>query len=76
MWVYAKRLEKERFRWLEKREGEASVGMRQEELAALVAGLHLGPARPRRGWLRIAGKLKFREENALSVPPEGVKRLV
>jgi transposase len=53
LWVCAKRLEKGRFRWPEKREGEASVGMRQEELAALVAGLDLGLARPRRGWLRI-----------------------
>jgi hypothetical protein len=27
--------------------------MRQEELAMLVAGLDLGQAKPRRGWLRI-----------------------
>ena len=53
LWVCAKRLEKGRFRWPERGDGEASVAMRHEELVALVAGLDLGQARLRRGWLRI-----------------------
>lgn len=53
LWVCAKRLEKGRFRWPEAGEGQASVTMRQEELAMLLAGLDLSQAKSRRGWLRI-----------------------
>jgi transposase len=53
LWVCAKRLEKGRFHWPEAGAGQASVAMRQEELAMLVAGLDLAKAKPRRGWLRI-----------------------
>lgn len=53
LWVCAKRLEKGRFHWPAAEAGASSVGLRQEELSALVAGLDLGQARGRRGWLRI-----------------------
>ena len=53
LWVCAKRLEKGRFRWPERGDGEESFAMRHEELVALVAGLDLGQARLGRGWLRI-----------------------
>jgi transposase len=53
LWVCAKRLEKGRFHWPEAEAGASSVRLRQEELSALVAGLDLGQARQRRGWLRM-----------------------
>lgn len=53
LWVCAKRLEKGRFHWPEAGVGQASVTMRPEELAMLVAGLDLSQAKSRRGWLRI-----------------------
>jgi transposase len=53
LWICAKRLEKGRFHWPEAAAGQASVTMRQEELAMLVAGVDLSHAKPRRGWLRI-----------------------
>lgn len=53
LWVFAKRLEKGRFRW-PAAENVRSVVMRAEELAMLVNGLDLSPARPRKNWLRRA----------------------
>jgi transposase len=53
LWVCAKRLEKGRFYWPEASEGQVSVAMRQEELTMLMAGLDLGQAKPRQGWLRM-----------------------
>lgn len=53
LWVCAKRLEKGRFHWPEAGVGQASVTMRPEELAMLVAGLDLSQAKSRRSWLRI-----------------------
>jgi len=55
LWVCAKRLEKGRFGWPEAQEGEASVRMRQEELAMLLGGLDLAKTKPRRGWYRREG---------------------
>ena len=54
LWVCAKRLEKGRFSWPEAEAGASNVVLRQEELSALVAGLDLGQAQARRGWLRMA----------------------
>ena len=54
LWVCAKRLEKGRFSWPEAEEGASNVVLRPEELSALVAGLDLGQAQARRGWLRMA----------------------
>jgi len=51
--VCAKRLEKGRFLWPEAAAGASNVVLRQEELSALVAGLDLGQAKERRGWLRM-----------------------
>lgn len=53
LWVCAKRLEKGRFHWPEAEAGASNIALRQEELSALVAGIDLGQARERRGWLRI-----------------------
>jgi|SRR5581483_3062233 len=53
LWVCAKRLERGRFRWPEKKDA-ASYTMRWEELAMLVNGMDLSEARPRRNWLRSA----------------------
>ncbi|MGH2376532.1 MAG: IS66 family insertion sequence element accessory protein TnpB [Polaromonas sp.] len=53
LWVFAKRLEKGRFRW-PAAENVRSVVMRAEELAMLVNGLDLSQARPRKNWLRRA----------------------
>jgi transposase len=50
--VCAKRLEKGRFHWPEAEADARSVGLRQEELSALVAGLDLGQTQQRRGWWR------------------------
>jgi transposase len=55
LWVWAKRLEKGHVQWPERGDGEASVGMRQEELALLVAGVVADRA----------GELRFLEEYAL-----------
>ena len=51
LWVYAKRLERGRFRWPEAK-GLRSVSMRPEELAMLVNGMDLAQARPRPKWYR------------------------
>ena len=51
LWVCAKRLEKGRFRWPARTEGNC-LAMRPEELALLLNGLDMGEARPRKGWLR------------------------
>jgi transposase len=51
LWVCAKRLERGRFRWPERKDS-SSVSMRPEELAMLVNGMDLSQARPRRNWLR------------------------
>jgi transposase len=51
LWVCAKRLERGRFRWPERKDS-SSVSMRSEELAMLVNGMDLSQARPRRNWLR------------------------
>ncbi len=51
LWICAKRLEKGRFRWPASTE-ETSIRMRPEELAALLNGLDLAEAKPRRDWYR------------------------
>ena len=51
LWVCAKRLEKGRFRWPARTEGNC-LAMRPEELALLLNGLDMGEARPRKNWLR------------------------
>ena len=50
LWVWAKRLEKGRFRW-PAAEGTRSVTMRPEELALLVSGLDLKQTK-QRDWYR------------------------
>jgi transposase len=50
LWVCARRLEKERFRWPEA-EGRHSVTMRSEELAMLVNGMDVKQTR-QRNWYR------------------------
>lgn len=51
LWICAKRLEKGRFQWPASAEA-VSMRMRPEELAALLNGLDLAEAKPRRGWYR------------------------
>ena len=53
LWVCAKRLERGRFRWPEARDTR-SLSMRPEELAMLINGMDLAPARPRPNWYRQA----------------------
>ena len=52
LWVCAKRLERGRFQWPKREEGESkSVTMRPEELAMLLNGLDVGQAKRRKNWL-------------------------
>ena len=51
LWVCAKRLERGRFHW-PKAKDMRSVSMRPEELALLLNGMDLAPARPRSNWYR------------------------
>lgn len=54
LWVWAKRLEKGRFRWPAAEQETRCVTMRAEELAMLLNGLD--PARSRRrNWYQLAG---------------------
>jgi transposase len=52
LWVCAKRLEKGRFHWPERKAGEAKVRLTPEELTLLVGGIDLEATR-RRAWHRV-----------------------
>jgi len=53
LWVCAKRLEKERFRWPQGEGEQARVLLSQEELALLLGGIDLLQTR-RRSWHRVS----------------------
>ena len=53
LWIWAKRLEKGRFRWPEIGTGETKVRLTNEELALLLGGIDLASTR-RRAWYRVS----------------------